>query len=98
MSAVPRPSPAELALVLNEFTLPTLPEFHFPPLPQITDIDLRRTVVTHTSFYGVRRNKHDLYPETRVLDYEKLEHIGDSVLGQCAVAGKSKSRFVCSDK
>ena len=74
-----------IALTLNEFVIPPLPKIPLPPLPQISDLELRRTAVTHTSYYAVRRNKNDLYPESRVLDYERLEHIGDAILGQYPV-------------
>lgn len=68
---------------LNTATLPKLPPgFRFLPLPAITNADLARKVVTHASVNSVPKNSTSLeiVGNGTVHDYEKLEHVGDSIL------------------
>ncbi|ORX37285.1 hypothetical protein BD324DRAFT_650889 [Kockovaella imperatae] len=65
--------------------LPPLPEFPLPPLLQVQDEELKAVATTHTSFYALRRDRHDWSMTQRVMDYEKLEHVGDGLLGSCVV-------------
>ena len=70
---------------LNAFVLPPLPEaLPLPPLPPVKDHVLRDRAFTHTSLIQVARLTHDLethnYPE--IQDYEKLEYIGDKIVGE----------------
>lgn len=75
---------------LNTLTLPDLPEIPLPPLPPVTNADLLRTALTHTSLLSLPRKTLDLDPQYPVRDYEKLEHVGDAVLGRfsCRLAGE----------
>jgi dsRNA-specific ribonuclease len=88
---------------LNAFVLPPLPDsLPLPALPPISDPVLRDRAFTHTSLYSVARITHDLetsnYPE--IQDYEKLEYIGDTIIGEPSV-GLSPLRLtfigVCAD-
>lgn len=67
---------------LNTLTLPDLPEIPLPPLPPVANAELLRTALTHTSFHQLPRRVLDLDPQQPVKDYEKLEHVGDAVLGR----------------
>ncbi|GMK53750.1 hypothetical protein CspeluHIS016_0103360 [Cutaneotrichosporon spelunceum] len=67
---------------LAALTLPPLPDFNLPPVPPIADATLKLTVFTHSSWHQSTRNAQALsighkLPE----DYEKLEHVGDGILG-----------------
>lgn len=68
---------------LSALALPPLPQFHLPRLPPIADPTLSQTTVTHSSVHQAARNPQslDLGPATRPDDYEKLEHVGDGILG-----------------
>jgi len=65
------------------FHLPELPSFPIPPLPAISDDELRTLALTHSSSHtGSRRAASiDLTPTDKTMDYEKLEHVGDAILG-----------------
>lgn len=54
----------------------------FPPLPPIKDKALYDVVITHSSFYQAPRTSMELHPTSMVEDYEKLEHVGDAILGK----------------
>lgn len=55
-----------------------------PRLPPITDKKLEAVATTHTSFYRVSKFTFDLDVDkyTEILDYEKLEFIGDKIIGE----------------
>ena len=55
-----------------------------PPLPPILDPELDTQVFTHSSFHARPRKATslDLDDGERLLDNEKLEHVGDSLLGR----------------
>ncbi|WVO18272.1 hypothetical protein L204_105983 [Cryptococcus depauperatus] len=58
-----------------------LPNIHLPPLPEIRDVDLRKQVFTHSSYLAVPK-QHALFEREDIhLDNEKLEHVGDALLG-----------------
>lgn len=87
--------PAKNARLVNgllnaSFILQNLPEdLILPPLPPITDPALERTALTHVSFHGIKRrdDDFDLEQAEEILDYEKLEFVGDGILGEhCAVS------------
>ncbi|WVR09213.1 hypothetical protein IAU60_006275 [Kwoniella sp. DSM 27419] len=68
MALPPSDAPPKSALVL-------LDKFTYPPLPEITDDQLRETVFTHVSaVYTLSNGK------TTGESYKKLAHIGDSLL------------------
>jgi dsRNA-specific ribonuclease len=56
------------------------PSTDLPTLPPINNAKIKRAVCTHSSAVAVVQ----VFEETR-LDYEKLEHVGDSLLGEQAV-------------
>ncbi|KAJ7083002.1 ribonuclease III domain-containing protein [Mycena epipterygia] len=53
----------------------------FPPLPQIKRDDIRQRVFTHRSYFERPSNVFEDRPDDPSPDNEKLEHLGDSVLG-----------------
>lgn len=58
-----------------------LPVFALPPLPPILDEEITKQVFTHSSLF---RRQHGVFEEPDGQDakhYEKLEHVGDSILG-----------------
>ncbi|ODN91419.1 hypothetical protein L198_05933 [Cryptococcus wingfieldii CBS 7118] len=69
--------------------IPTAPEIPdelpdslpIPPLPEIHDVFLRRQVFTHTSYIAARKKGEDFAKEEFQQDNEKLEFVGDSLLG-----------------
>ncbi|TYJ55186.1 hypothetical protein B9479_004120 [Cryptococcus floricola] len=71
-------------------TTPEIPEelpvsLPLPPLPQIHDVFLRRQVFTHTSYIAARKKGEDFAQEEFQQDNEKLEFVGDSLLGVIVV-------------
>lgn len=66
---------------LASMALPQIPVFPLPPLPPITDPILSRTALTHPSQHQGHRRPFDLEGTDRPEDYEKLEHVGDALLG-----------------
>ncbi|RSH90998.1 hypothetical protein EHS25_010174 [Saitozyma podzolica] len=66
----------------STYALPPLPPtLPLPPLPPITDPYLRRLAFTHASIHNLPRRSHDLGTNEVVEDYEKMEHVGDALLG-----------------
>ncbi|WVQ75377.1 hypothetical protein IAR50_004997 [Cryptococcus sp. DSM 104548] len=73
--------------------IPTAPEvpdilpdsLPLPPLPEIYDVDLRRQVFTHSSYIAARRKVGAFDEEEFRYDNEKLEFVGDSLLGVIVV-------------
>lgn len=66
-------------------TIPLLPVLTLPPLPLITNPGIRRMALTHSSCHSgdKRRNRELITNEDEaVLDYEKLEHVGDGLLSE----------------
>lgn len=63
----------------------SLPLFDLPPLPRVTDPNLHKLAVTRSSTHGLPRRAYelDIVQGDIVQDYEKLEHVGDGLLGQC---------------
>ncbi|EJT49011.1 hypothetical protein A1Q1_01922 [Trichosporon asahii var. asahii CBS 2479] len=66
---------------LASMILGEIPAFPLPPLPPITDPVLSRTALTHPSLHQNHRRPFDLEGADRPEDYEKLEHVGDALLG-----------------
>ncbi len=83
---------------LNVFVLPPLPDsLVLPPLPEITDPQLAKMAVTHASISQLPRISTTVELESGevVDDYEKLEHVGDGILGEgpaCAKRLESKQQ------
>ncbi len=69
---------------LLRLALPPLPKFDLPEIPPITDSELERQVFTHSSFYARPRKATslDLDDGEKIMDNEKLEHVGDALLGE----------------
>ncbi|GFZ45058.1 hypothetical protein JCM24511_02784 [Saitozyma sp. JCM 24511] len=66
----------------STYALPPLPPtLPLPQLPPITDPYLRRLAFTHASIHSLPRRSHDLGTNEVVEDYEKMEHVGDALLG-----------------
>lgn len=75
--------------LLFGFPLPPLPaDLPLPPLPPIHDRILYERATTHTSLYAVRRITHDFDTANyvQINDYEKMEYLGDRLLGGHRVA------------
>lgn len=68
---------------LFRLVLPPIPNLTLPPLPDITNPELERQVFTHSSYHALPRNAtaFDVNDGDVILDNEKLEHIGDALLG-----------------
>ncbi|KAK4685194.1 hypothetical protein P7C73_g4963, partial [Tremellales sp. Uapishka_1] len=58
-------------------------DLYLPPLPKIVDEELALLVVTHSSTHQnpKKRLSIELTEAEKTQDYEKLEHVGDSLLG-----------------
>lgn len=71
---------------LTSLVLPLLPEFDLPPLPPIVNEHLARLVVTHSSFHSEPKQATslELKRSNPTDNYEKLEHVGDALLGAVA--------------
>lgn len=64
-------------------TLPPLPaDLKLPEPPKIMDTALERLVFVHSSYYGKIKDAQSLQTSEELVDNEKLEHVGDSILGQ----------------
>jgi dsRNA-specific ribonuclease len=70
------------ATSLLRFTLPPIPDLPFPPAPRIVNAQLERQVFTHSSLLKKRRQASSLSLEEPIEDNEKLEHVGDSIIGE----------------
>ncbi|ORX34640.1 ribonuclease III domain-containing protein [Kockovaella imperatae] len=85
-----------------------LPVYPLPPLPLITDESLRKQVFVHHSKFDKVKGKFQEPEDNPATHYEKLEHVGDSILGMlvttwlhetkplltCGTASKLKSHLV----
>lgn len=58
-----------------------LPVFPLPPLPVIADPELAKHVFTHCSLFEKTRGRFEDPEDSPAQHYEKLEHVGDSILG-----------------
>lgn len=74
---------------ITAFGIKDLPPMDFPPLPPITDQGLYDVVTTHSSMCQGPKTPMDFDPKTMVEDYEKLEHVGDGILGKSGPAAAS---------
>jgi dsRNA-specific ribonuclease len=74
-----------------------LPVFPLPPLPVITDPALEKQVFTHQSCFPRRKWRFEDPEDDPSLDYEKLEHVGDSILGMVVTTWlhELKPRLTC---
>lgn len=74
-----------------------LPVFPLPPLPVISDPTLEKQVFTHQSCFPRRKWRFEDPEEDPSLDYEKLEHVGDSILGMVVTTWlhELKPRLTC---
>jgi hypothetical protein len=74
-----------------------LPVFPLPPLPVISDPVLEKQVFTHQSCFPRRKWRFEDPEEDPSLDYEKLEHVGDSILGMVVTTWlhELKPRLTC---
>jgi len=74
-----------------------LPVFPLPPLPVISDPILEKQVFTHQSCFPRRKWRFEDPEEDPTLDYEKLEHVGDSILGMVVTTWlhELKPRLTC---
>ena len=66
---------------LSAYALPPLPSLALPPLPPINDPEYYEIVTTHASLRKSAHSNHELNPKVMLKDYEKLEHVGDALLG-----------------
>lgn len=81
-SQTPIHSQSQREVNLSPFNLLALPaNMVYPPLPPINDERIYKMVTTHSSLYMDKKNSMNLDPKTMVEDYEKLEHVGDALLG-----------------
>ena len=71
----------DLDVNLSAFSISDLPPMNFPPLPPIEDEALYKLVTTHSSLNIGQKTSMNLDPNHVVSDYEKLEHVGDALLG-----------------
>jgi len=74
------------AHALATFTIAPIPEdMELPPLPSIGDRQIETQVFTHSSYYaGQPRRKTTMTPQNTqkvYMDNEKLEHVGDGLIG-----------------
>jgi hypothetical protein len=67
---------------LSAYALPPLPALNLPPLPPIADPEYYDTVTSHASLRKGAHSNHELNPKVALKDYEKLEHVGDALLGE----------------
>jgi len=74
-----------------------LPVFPLPPLPVISDPALEKQVFTHQSCFPRRKWRFEDPEDDPSMDYEKLEHVGDSILGMVVTTWlqELKPRLTC---
>ncbi|KIJ32706.1 hypothetical protein M422DRAFT_233987 [Sphaerobolus stellatus SS14] len=68
---------------MDKLALAKLSKNTLPPLPDIPDSDVLRQVFTHRSVYARPTHQFEDPEGDLSPDNEKLEHIGDAVLGLC---------------
>lgn len=86
VSVLPTPLPSKRAKkkgASRALLLPVeqLPVFPLPPLPAIEDPELLKQVFTHSSLFEYSRGVFEEPEDRPARHYEKLEHVGDSILG-----------------
>ena len=74
-----------------------LPVFALPPLPTIDDADLVKKVFTHQSLSVKVRGQFEEPIDYPARHYEKLEHVGDSILGMIVTTWlhETRPRLTC---
>lgn len=74
-----------------------LPVFALPPLPTIDNPDLLKQVFSHQSLFRRVRGRFEEPIEQPVRHYEKLEHVGDSILGMIVTTWlhETRPRLTC---
>lgn len=80
--------------------LPPLPrDIKLPPLPKISDTALEKLAFTHSSYHGRQKDRHGLDLTVEHTDNEKLEHVGDSLLGTSGLLSCDPSSWdrMCCD-
>ncbi|EIW67697.1 hypothetical protein TREMEDRAFT_64292 [Tremella mesenterica DSM 1558] len=83
-SHISNPTPEPTLVQLADYHPPPLPnDIPLPPLPPITDPGLLKLALTHSSAHQLpHRPSEIVLDESRAVDdYEKLEHVGDALLG-----------------
>ncbi|ORY34351.1 hypothetical protein BCR39DRAFT_517868 [Naematelia encephala] len=83
----------------RNFLIPAdqLPIFPLPPPPDIEDPELLKQVFTHQSSFPKVRFRFEDPPDEPAGHYEKLEHVGDSILGMVVTCylHEVKPRLTC---
>ncbi|WVW81740.1 hypothetical protein I302_103736 [Kwoniella bestiolae CBS 10118] len=69
-----------------------LPVFALPPMPAIDNPDLLKQVFTHQSLFERPRGRFEDPKDDPIKHYEKLEHVGDSVLGMIVTTWLHETR------
>ena len=74
-----------------------LPVFALPPLPTIDDADLVKQVFSHQSLFERVRGRFEEPIDNPAKHYEKLEHVGDSILGMIVTTWlhETRPRLTC---
>jgi ribonuclease-3 len=87
-------NPTSRAVLVPVEQLPTVP---LPPLPTIEDPELLKHVFTHSSLFEKVRGKFEDPVDQPAKHYEKLEHVGDSILGMVVTTWlhETKPRLTC---
>ena len=76
----------------NLIPVERLPVYPLPPLPPITDEALRKQVFVHQSKYEKVKGKFQEPASNPDGHYEKLEHVGDSILGMIVTTWLHETR------
>lgn len=63
------------------FPVEQLPVFALPPLPEIKDEAALKQIFTHLSLFQKVKYKFEDPEDDLAKHYEKIEHVGDSILG-----------------
>ncbi|RSH90681.1 hypothetical protein EHS25_001286 [Saitozyma podzolica] len=87
-------NPTSRAVLVPVEQLPTVP---LPPLPTIEDPELLKHVFTHSSLFEKVRGRFEDPVDQPAKHYEKLEHVGDSILGMVVTTWlhETKPRLTC---
>lgn len=74
-----------------------LPVYPLPPLPPVTDNTLEEKVFTHISLFPKSQGRFEEVNGGVAGHYEKLEHVGDSILGMVVTAWlhETKPELTC---
>jgi dsRNA-specific ribonuclease len=70
---------------LANWVIPLLPPTLLQGLParmEVADVTAAVNSITHPSRYGLPAHPNSLAPGTPDSDYEKLEHLGDNIVGK----------------